>query len=114
MKFLIVLIAVVSVTLAAPVEESKIKPAIPFDNSATANGLVIGKIQTANNVIGDVVTLGVNAQLGIDASVDQNIVNVILGLLNNQNGNDVNVKLPDADKLKAFVETLKSKLEKKD
>jgi hypothetical protein len=87
MKFAIVLFSLVAVAFAAP------QPIVPLD-SATANVGVIGKVQTAGNVVGDVVTVGVNAQLGIKADVDQDIVNVILGLINNQNGNDVSVAVP--------------------
>ncbi len=108
MKFIVALFALVAIAIAAPVQESQVKPAIPFD-SASANLGVIGKVQTAGNTYGDIVTLGVNAQVGIEADVKQDIVNVILALLNNQNGNGLSV---DPAKLQGIVSLLQSKLEK--
>jgi hypothetical protein len=102
MKFIILLSALVAVALAAPPQ-----PAIPFDSTATGTAGVIGKIQTANNVYGDIVTLGVNAGLGVNAKIDQDIVNVIISLLNNQNENKVDpAKLQG---IQSFLEKLKPK-----
>lgn len=99
MKFIVALL-LVATAIAAPVQESI--PAVPLDDSATANAAVIGKIQTANNVYGDIVTLGVNAGVGVHAGIDQNIINVILGLLNNQNNNTVSATSPDISKLQGI------------
>lgn len=94
----------VAVVIAAPLQ-----PAVLFDASSSANVGVIGKIQTANNVFGDIVTLGVNAELGVDAKIDQDIVNVIISLLNNQNNNSAGVDVAKLQGFSTLLEKLKPK-----
>ncbi|CRL04159.1 CLUMA_CG017270, isoform A [Clunio marinus] len=43
-----------------------------------------GPISVSNNNVGDIVTVGVNANAQIDSVVDQNIIEAILGLMNQQ------------------------------
>lgn len=41
-------------------------------------------IQVSDNNVGDIITVGVNAKLSIDSTVNQDIVSVLFLLLNNQ------------------------------
>lgn len=48
--------------------------------------VVAGPINISDNNIGDIVNVGVNANLNISSEVNQNIVNVIVALLNQELG----------------------------
>jgi hypothetical protein len=52
---------------------------LAFIATATA-----GPMKISDNNVGDIVTVGVNANLKVSNQVDQNIVNVIVALLNQQ------------------------------
>jgi hypothetical protein len=45
---------------------------------------IAGPTKISDNNIGDIVTVGVNANLKVNNQIDQNIVNVIVALLNQQ------------------------------
>jgi phosphate/sulfate permease len=64
---------------------------------------IAGPVSISDNNIGDIVTVGVNANAQLSNSIDQDIVNVIVALLNQQ----AVVVAPSADTAAAPVETLK-------
>lgn len=43
-----------------------------------------GPVSISDNNVGDIVSIGVNANAAITSKIDQNIVNVIVALLNQQ------------------------------
>ncbi|CRL04164.1 CLUMA_CG017275, isoform A [Clunio marinus] len=45
---------------------------------------VAGPTKVDSNNVGDIVTVGVNADLKIKSKIDQDIINVIVALLNDQ------------------------------
>lgn len=78
-------------------------------------------INVSDNNVGDIITVGVNANLDISNQVEQNIIGVILALLNNQSltvgGQDGEspIPLPAKSKLEItpeMVETIKNLLTK--
>jgi hypothetical protein len=64
---------------------------------------IAGPMKIEDNNVGDIVTVGVNANLDISNKIDQDIVNVIVALLNQQ----AVVVAPSADTAAAPVETPK-------
>lgn len=50
-------------------------------------------INVSDNNIGDIVTVGVNANLEISNKVNQNILSIIVALLNREDGE--NIQVPD-------------------
>jgi hypothetical protein len=64
---------------------------------------IAGPVSISDNNVGDIVTVGINANAQLSNQVDQTIVNVLLGLLNQQ----AVVVAPSADTAAAPVETPK-------
>jgi hypothetical protein len=66
-----------------------------------------------DNNIGDIISVGINAQLKIDNKVDQNIVNVIVALLNQELGIvalEGDQKFPDINITPEMIERVKGLL----
>lgn len=57
---------------------------VAFTLLAFIAAVFAGPISVSDNNIGDIVTVGINANLNLSNQVDQDIVNVIIALLNQQ------------------------------
>jgi hypothetical protein len=55
---------------------------------------VAGPVSISDNNVGDILTVGVNANLKLSNQVDQTIVNVLLGYLNQQG---ILIRRPEGD-----------------
>lgn len=51
---------------------------------AFAVAVTAGPLSIQDNNVGDIVTVGINANVKLSNQIDQNIVNVIVGILNQQ------------------------------
>lgn len=96
MKFVIALVALIAAVSAAPTTS------------------VAGKIQVSGNTVGDIVTIAGKVHARIDADINQEIVNVIVGILSNQV--DLNTAMAKLESLKEnpkyapYIEAVTQKL----